>query len=118
RRDDVGAGLGVADRRTREQLEAPVVVGVAVDDDAAVAVRRVLAETDVGEEDELREARPERPQRDLDDSVLLPGAGRLLVLDLRDTEQDDGPNAAPRQRLRLAQQPLDVETRHPRQRLV
>ena len=105
RRDDVGAGLGVADRGAGEQLEAPVVVDVAVDDDAAVAVRRVLAEADVGEQDELREARPQRAQRDLDDAVLLPRAGRLVVLHLGDAEEHHRADAARGKLLDLVQQP-------------
>ena len=55
RRDDVGAGLDVRDGRARDQLERRVVVDLPVRDDAAVAVRGVLAEADVGE----RAAAPE-----------------------------------------------------------
>src|SRR5437867_3955973 len=54
--------------------------------DAAVAVRRVLAEADVGEQDELREPVPQVAEGELDDPVVLPGAGGLLVLRLRDPE--------------------------------
>ena len=61
---------------------------LAVADDAAVAVRRVLAEADVGEQQQLREPRPQRAQRALDDPVVVPRAGALLVLLLRDPEQD------------------------------
>src|SRR5438034_22389 len=89
RRADVGARLDVAHRRPDEQLERLVVVDLAVADDAAMAVRRVLAQADVGEEHELREARAEVAERALDDAVVLPGAGGLLVLRLRDAEEDD-----------------------------
>ena len=94
RRDDVGARLDVADGGAGEQLEAAVVVHLAVDDHAAVAVRGVLAEADVGHQHELGEAGPQRAQRLLDDPVLLPRAGRLLVLPVRDPEQHHGADAA------------------------
>ena len=72
-----------------------VVVDLAVDDHAAVAVRRVLAEADVGEQHELGEARAQRAQRALDDAVVVPGAGALLVLLLRDAEEHHGADAEP-----------------------
>jgi hypothetical protein len=83
----------VTHRRAGEQLEAPVVVDIAVDHHAAVAVGRVLAEADVREEDELREAWPQRAQRLLDDAVVLPRAGRLVVLVSRDAEEQEGADA-------------------------
>ena len=53
---------------------------------------------------ELGEARPQRAQRALDDPVVLPGAGRLLVLLLGDPEEDHRLDAergrAPRPRAR------------------
>ncbi len=52
-RDDVGAGLGVADGRARQQLERRVVRDLAVLEHAAVAVAGVLAEADVGDQHEL-----------------------------------------------------------------
>ena len=74
RSDGVSAGLDVADRGTREQLERLVVGDLSVPDHAAVAVRRVLAEADVGDQDELRLLGTERPQRTLHDPVHIPGA--------------------------------------------
>ena len=56
RADDVGAGLDVRDRGAREQLERGVVVDLLAAQDAAVAVRGVLAEADVGEQQQLGEA--------------------------------------------------------------
>ena len=55
---------------------------------AAVAVRRVLAEAHVGEQQQLGEPRPQRAQRLLHDAVLDPRARALVVLLLRDPEQD------------------------------
>ena len=53
RGDDVGAGLGVGDGGAGEQRQRGVVVDLAGRrDDAAVAVRGVLAEADVGDDDE------------------------------------------------------------------
>ena len=62
----------------------------AVPEDAAVAVRGVLAEADVGDEHELGLLGPERAQGPLDDPVVGPGARALLVLLLRDPEQEHG----------------------------
>ena len=45
-----------------------------------MAVARVLAEADVRDQNEPGVLGPERAQRLLDDAVLLPGGGRLLVL--------------------------------------
>ena len=57
-------------------------------DDAAVAVRRVLAEADVGEEHEPGRLLAERAQGPLDDPVLVVGARADLVLLLGDAEED------------------------------
>src|SRR5205085_9868106 len=58
-----------------------------------VPVRRVLAETDVREEDETGRARTDRPQRPLDDAVVVPRARALLVFLLGDPEEDHGADA-------------------------
>ncbi len=60
----------------------------------------------------------QRAQRLLDDAVLLPRAGRLVVLLRRDAEQHHGLHARGRERVDLAHQAVEVEARHPRQRLV
>ena len=87
--------------------------------DAAVAVGGVLAEADVGQQQQLGEARPERAQRLLDDPVGDPGARALVVLLLGDAEEDDRPDAgaraAPRTR---APTPSTVRRGERRQALV
>ena len=88
RADGVGARLGVAHGRLREQLERDVVQDLVALDDAAVAVRRVLAEADVGEEHEPGGLLPQRPERALDDPVVVVGARRGLVLLLGDPEEE------------------------------
>ena len=87
-RNDVGAGLDVRDRGARKEVERLVVVDLVAVEDPAVSVRRVLAEAHVGDQDDLGEARTQCAQRTLDDSVLLVGAGRDVVLFLRDAEED------------------------------
>ena len=67
RRDRVGAGLGVGDRGFRQQLDGEVVVDLAVADEAAVAVRGVLAEADVGDHGQVRVGLLQRPDRHLHD---------------------------------------------------
>ena len=55
--DDVGSGAGLADGGAGEQIEGGVVLDLEAvagfDDHAAVAVAGVLAEADVGDEDQL-----------------------------------------------------------------
>ena len=85
RRHGVRARLDVARRRAREQLERLVVLHLAVAQHAAVAVARVLAEADVGDEHEVGLLDRERTQGELHDAVVVPGRGRLLVLVLRAT---------------------------------
>ena len=90
RGDRVRPGLDVAGRRAREQLERLVVLHDPVHEDAAVAVRGVLAQADVRDEHELRLIGGERPERLLDDPVLDPRARALVVLLLWDSEQQHG----------------------------
>ncbi len=92
-RDGVGAGLDVADRGAREQLERLVVVDLAVADHAAVTVRGVLAEADVRDQHEPGQLGPQRPERALDDPVVDPGARALVVLLLGHAEEEHGLHA-------------------------
>ena len=54
RRDDVGAGRGVRQRGARQLLDGHVVGNLVVDEDAAVPVRRVFAEADIGDDEQPR----------------------------------------------------------------
>src|SRR5262249_53798216 len=109
RADGVGARVGVADRRAPEQLERLVVHDAVLVDDAAVPVRRVLAEAHVGEEQQVREAVAQLAQRLLDDAVRVPGAGALVVLRVRDPEQDHARDAGRSNDLDLARKVGDGE---------
>ena len=60
---------------------------------------RVLAEADVGDEHELGELGAQRAQRLLDDPVVVPGARALVVLLLRDAEEQHRLDAEPRRAL-------------------
>src|SRR4051794_5852525 len=111
RTDGVRAGLHVGDSGARDQLERRVVVDLPALEDAAVAVRRVLAKTDVGQEEQLREPRPQRSKRLLNDAVVDPRAGALVVLLLGDAEEDHRLNPRPEQVLALANGALDREPR-------
>ena len=92
-RDRVGAGLGVGDRGFRDQLDAEVVLDLAVGvGDAAVAVRGVLAEADVGDHGEVGVRVLQRPHRHLDDPLVVVGAGAVLVLGGGDAEQQHRPD--------------------------
>ncbi len=72
-----------------------------------MAVRRVLAEANVGEEHHFRRALREGAQRLLDDAVLVVGARGRIVLLLRDTEEEDGADAEPQELLGLVGEAVD-----------
>ena len=103
----------MAHGRAGEQLERLVVLDLAVAQDAAVAVARVLAEADVGDERQAGHLGAQRPQRPLHDPVVLPGARALLVLLLRDPEEEHGPHAERRELGRLAHDLVDRALRDP-----
>ncbi len=92
-RDRVGAGLGVGDRGFGQQLDRDVVVDLALADEAAVAVRGVLAEADVGDHGQVGVGLLERPHRHLHDALVVVGAGAGLVLGGGDAEEEDGADA-------------------------
>ena len=99
--DDVGPGLGEGDGGLGEQGEGCVVLdGVAqgrhlVRDDSAVAVRGVLAEADIGDEDEPVEGAIgfEGAQALLDDAVGCVGAGGKVVLFRGKAEEEQAAEA-------------------------
>ena len=83
---------------------------------AAVAVARVLAEADVGDHEQLRDGGLERPDRQLDRPVLVPGARPGFVLLGRQPEQEHGGHSEGRQLARLDhglghREPLDARHR-------
>ena len=101
--DDIGAGAGKACAGAREQLERGIVVDVeaavvGLDDHAAVAVAGVLAEADVGDEDKLFCGCTllEGAKALLHDSVVVPGAGGLLVFAVGQAEEQQSADAEAR----------------------
>ena len=98
-RDDVGASVGVHDRDAREDLQRRVVVDVhdpvpAGDQDAAMAVVRVLIDADVGHDHELRRGLLHRADGPRDGAVRI-GAGLAAgVFRLGQTEEDHSAEAA------------------------
>ena len=120
-RDDVRAGARVREGASREQRQGRVVVDLAVADHAAVSVRRVLVEADVGHHHEFRRLLLQPPDGGLHGRLVVPALAARLVLLLRDAEQDDGRDAGGRQLLapRRAPRPeragrLPGATRSPR----
>ena len=121
RRDDVGAGLRVDDRRPRQQFQRRIVEQVARGqrglvvrlpgqiDDATVPVVGVLAEAHVRDHQQLGRGVLDRTDRLRHDAVraVVVAAGR--VLGRRDAEQDHGRNAQRGDRLRLTGQLIDAE---------
>ena len=116
RRDGVGAGLGLRDRGAGEQLERLVVVDDAVGaQHAAVAVRRVLAQAQVGDDQKVRIGGLDRPRGELDHALVVPRARAFGVLARRQPEQQDGGNAERVRDARLLDRPVDREVVDPRQ---
>ena len=84
----MGARLRVRDRHAREQLERRVVLHLAVLDDAAVAVRGVLAQAHVRHHQQLLAGRADRADRLLHDAVVGVALGAERVLGRGQPEQD------------------------------
>ena len=97
--DDVCAGLGLADGGAGQEFEGGVVVDfeavAAFNDDAAVAVAGVLAETDVGDEDQLPGGvgAAQGAQGLLNDAAFFPCAGAVLVLGFGQAEEQEAAEA-------------------------
>ena len=68
-RHDVGTGVGVARGGAGDQLDARVVVDLAVHDNAAVAVVGVRAQAHVGDHDQVRRGVFDRADCGLHDAV-------------------------------------------------
>ena len=118
RRYRVGAGVGMGDRRFCQQLDREVVVdfGAAFAEDTAVAVRGVLAETDVGHHDQVGMGLLQRPHRHLHDPLVVVGAGAELVLGGGDPEEHQRPDPGGGDLARLLDQVVDREALDPRHR--
>jgi hypothetical protein len=107
----------MADRRPREQVERLVVGDSVAVEHAAVAVVRVLAEADVGQERQPRNPGAQRAERPLDDAVVVPGPRPFGVLLLRDAEQEHRAHAGARELRALAHHLVDRALRDPGQSL-
>ena len=101
RSNDVGPRARVRDRLAYQEVERGVVVHLAVSQDAAVTVIRVLAHADVGDDDELRQLAFERAHRALYWSFVIPRAGAFGVLVIGNAEQQDTADANRRRRARI-----------------
>ena len=81
-RDDVGASRRVRQRRARQEFDGRVVDDFTIDEQATVAVRGVLAETHVGDDEQVRHLALERADGGLHRRVRIPGCrpGRILAV--------------------------------------
>ena len=86
--DDVGARLRVRDGHPGEQRQGRVVLHLAVLDDAAVAVRGVLAQAHVGDDQQLLAGGADRADRLLHDAVVGVALGAHRVLGRGQAEED------------------------------
>ena len=103
----MGARLRVRDRHAREQLERRVVLHLAVLDDAAVAVRGVLAQAHVRHHQQLLAGRADRADRLLHDAVVGVALGADRVLGRGQPEQDHAADPELLDLLRLARHLVD-----------
>ena len=108
-RDHVGAGPRVHDGHARQQLERGVVEDLLALDHAAVAVRRVLAQADVGDDEQLAALGADGAHRPLHDAVVRVALRALRVLALGQAEQDDARDAERLDLPRLARGLVDRE---------
>ena len=99
RRDDVRARPRVHQRHPRQQPERRVVLDLVPGDEPAVPVRRVLAEADVRDDQQLLALRADRAHGSRHDAVLGVALRSLRVLAFGQAEEDHARDA---QRLHLA----------------
>ena len=116
RRDDVGAGRRVRQRRAREELDGGVVDDFAVDEQAAVAVRGVLAQAHVGDDEQVRHFLLERAHRGLHRRVAIPGRRAGRVLAVRQPEQQHAGYPVGLRRRGFLHDFVDRELKHARHR--
>ncbi len=109
RRDDVGPRPRLTHRRLRQQLQRLVVQDFALAHHAAVAVRGVLAQARVGDDDHLGRGAAHGADRLLHDAARGVGARGGLVLRLRQAEEDDGGHARVEGRRGVARDFVDRE---------
>ena len=93
RRDDVGAGRGVRQRRSHELLDRRIVRDLLVDQNAAMAVRRVLAEADVGDDEHPRHLALEGANRRLDRRLRIVGGRPDVVFRVGQPEEQHARDA-------------------------
>ena len=83
----------------------------------AVAVARVLAETHVADDDEVGIGLLDGARGELDDALVVPRTGALLVLVRGDAEQHEPGDAAVDELARLADRLVDAEAVDARHRV-
>ena len=84
--------------------------------DAAVAVRRVLAQAQVGDHEQLGVGGLDGAGGELDDPLVVPGARAVLVLGGRQAEQQDARHAERGELARLLDRGVDREVVDPGER--
>src|SRR5256885_11349140 len=104
-----------------EELEGRIVVDVAILYQAAVAVVGILAEADVGDEEQARRRLADGAERARDDALGVGGAAPACILPLGHAEEDDGRHAQVPEPAALLGRALDRALRdawHRRHRLL
>src|SRR5262249_59406825 len=80
-----------------------IVVHLSIHDDAAVAVGRVFIETDVGDDEKIRQLLLEAADRFLNRPAVIPGLAPGVVFLVRQSKEDHRRNREIRHRARLRQ---------------
>ena len=78
----------MGERGTREQLQRRIVIDLAVPQNAAVPVIRVLAHADIRDDDQIRDFLLEGAHSQLHRTFFVPRGGAIRVFGLRHAEQD------------------------------
>src|SRR5439155_15415394 len=93
-RDHVGAGRRLRGRDPLVDLESPVIFDLLPVEDSAVAMVRVLAESEIGYQQSVAtKGIAQLPQRALHDPVLDPRTRPLWILGGRNAEEHEAPHA-------------------------
>lgn len=108
----MSAGVGVCDCDIGDPIDGELVVQAAIiAEDAAVTVRCVFAETDVGDDEELWESLSEESDAGHDWALWIVGGGPESIFGAWcdwDTEEDDGLQSLAHERFEEWDKPVDT----------
>ena len=114
--DDARPRARMGERRVGQAFETGVVVDLLPVEKPAVAMIRVLTQTHVGDDAEIRHRGDDRARRSLYDAILGVGTRATSVLGIGDPEQNHAANPEIGDPLDFEHDLIDGKTLHPRHR--